>query len=84
MKEESFELTEYDEYVDNKKYKGRHELGTVSFEDEVTSFSVHKPWLVLKFQVYNRRMKFIRLPSYTPDYESSISINKGLGPKFNV
>ena len=51
MKEESFELTEYDEYVNQNKYKGRHELGTVSFEDEVTSFSVHKPWLVLKFQV---------------------------------
>ena len=48
---ESFQLTEYDEYVDERTYRGRHELGTVSFEDEVTSFSVYKPWLVLKFQV---------------------------------
>ena len=48
---ESFQLTEYDSYTDEQTYRGRHELGTVSFEDEVTSFSVYRPWLVLKFQV---------------------------------
>ena len=50
---QSFQLTEYDSYTDERTYRGRHELGTVSFEDEVTSFSVYKPWLVLKFQVRN-------------------------------
>ena len=48
---DSFQLTEYDEYIDERTYRGRHELGTVNFEDEVTSFSVYKPWLVLMFQV---------------------------------
>ena len=50
---QSFQLTEYDDYTDERTYDGRHELGTVGFEDEVTSFSVYKPWLVLKFQVRN-------------------------------
>ena len=48
---ESFHLTEYDSYTDEQIYRGRHELGTVSFEDGVTSFSVYKPLLVLEFQV---------------------------------
>lgn len=48
---ESFQLTEYDLYTDKGETLGRHELGTVSFEDKVTSFTVYKPYLVLKFRV---------------------------------
>ena len=48
---DSFQLTEYDSYTDENTYQGKHELGTISFVDEVTSVSVYRPWLVLKFQV---------------------------------
>ena len=46
-----FQLTEYDSYTDEQTYQGRHELGTVSFEDQDTSVSVYRPWLVIKFKV---------------------------------
>ena len=48
---DSFQLTEYDSYTDEDTYTGKHELGTIRFEDEDTSVSVYRPWLVLKFHV---------------------------------
>ncbi len=50
---QSFRLTEYDSYTDENTYTGRSELGAVSFEDQVTSFSVYRPCLVLEFQVFS-------------------------------
>ena len=56
---DSFQLTEYDSYTDEDRHTGKHELGTISFEDEVTSLSVYRPWLVLKFHVSRQQRSYL-------------------------
>ena len=48
---ESFQVTVFDYYQDDRHYRGRHELGEISFEDEVTQYTVYKSYLLLEFQV---------------------------------
>ena len=48
---ESFKLTEFDYYEGPHNFHGKHDLGEISFEEEVTSFTVYKPFLLLRFQV---------------------------------
>lgn len=49
---ESFKLTEYDYYKDPDNHRGKHDLGEISFEDEVTSYTVYKSYLMLSFHVH--------------------------------
>ena len=46
---QSLHLIEYDYYESVHLNRGRHDLGEVSFE--VTSFTVYKPYLLLRFEV---------------------------------
>ena len=64
---EAFQVTEYDQYVNELTYSGRKSLGQINFQDHIRTVVAYKPYLALDFALRHMTNIHLRVEEYLED-----------------